>query len=74
MSLDKYIRIKLLELSRKYEISLIEIQKPTKKGRKKYISKIINFNYRPKKTSPAENKCMTFYSKRNLVEWLVCLE
>lgn len=74
MNLDKYIRIRLLELSKKYEISLVEIQKPIKKGRRKYISKIINFNYRPKESSPINNECVTFYNKRDLVSWLLCIE
>jgi len=74
MKLDNIIRIRMLELSKKYDISLIEIQKPSKKGRKKIISRVINFNYRPKDSSPADNICKTFYSKRNLVSWLICLE
>lgn len=72
MRLDNIIRYKLLELSKKYDVSLIEIQKPVKKGRKKFISKVINFNYKPKDESPIENKCKTFYNKRDLVSWLIC--
>ncbi len=69
-NLDKIIKYKLFELNNKYDISLIEIQKPNK-GK---ISKIIKFNYKPHNTSIKENKCMTFYSKRSLVSWLICLE
>lgn len=74
MKIDNIIKIKLLTLCKKYDISLVEIQKPKCKGRKKYISKVIKFNYRPKDTDPLENECVTFHNKRELVSWLVCLE
>lgn len=74
MKLDNYIKIKMIELSKKYDVSLIEIQVPKSKGRKKWISKVFNFNYRPKGTSSIENECRTFYNKRDLVSWLMCLE
>lgn len=74
MNMDKFIHIRLLELSKKYDISLIEIKKPIKKGRKKIISKVINFNYRPKNSSPTDNECKSFYNKRDLVSWLLCLK
>lgn len=74
MNLDRVIKIKMIELSKKYDISLIEIQVPKIKGRKKWISKVINFNYRPKESDPIDNECRTFYNKRDLVSWLMCLE
>lgn len=74
MRIDSIIRIKLLELSKKYDISLIEIQKPKLSGHKKIIARVINFNYRLKNTSPKENKCMTFYNKSDLTSWLICLK
>ena len=74
MNLDKYIRYMLYELSKKYELSLIEIKKPVKKGRKKFMSTVFNFNYRPKNSSPTDNECKTFYNKRDLVSWLLCLK
>lgn len=74
MNLDRIIKIKMIELSKKYDISLVEIQVPKIKGRKKWISKVINFNYRPKKSDPIDNECRTFYNKRDLVSWLMCLE
>lgn len=74
MKIDDIIKMKMLKLSKKYDISLIEIQKPKKRGNKRYISKVMNFNYRLKNTSPIENKCRTFYNKRDLVSWLICLE
>lgn len=69
MNLDRMIRIKLIELSSKYDISLVEIQKP-KDGK---VSRVINFTYRPKDTSPIENECISFRNKKELVSWLVCL-
>lgn len=74
MKLDNYIKIKMIELSKKYDISLVEIQVPKHKGRKKWISKVYNFNYRPKDASSIDNECRTFYNKRDLVSWLMCLE
>lgn len=74
MNLDKMIRYKLLELSKKYEISIVDILKPKKKGRKKIISRSITLNYRPKNSSPVDNERVTFYNKRDLVSWLICLE
>lgn len=74
MRLDNIIQIRMLDLSKKYDISMIEIRKPSKLGRKKIISKVINFNYKPKNSSPDENTCKTFYNKRDLVSWLLCLE
>lgn len=74
MNLDKMIKIKMIELSKKYDISLVEIQTPKGKGKKKWISKSINFNYRPKKTSTVDNECVRFYNKRDFVSWLMCLE
>lgn len=74
MKLDNCIKIKMLELSKKYDISLIEIQIPKSKGRKRWISKSFNFNYKPKGSSAIENECKRFYNKRDLVSWLMCLE
>lgn len=74
MNLDKMIRYKLLELSKKYEISIVDILKPVKKGRNKIVSRVISVNYRPKGTSPIENEHVTFFNKRDLVSWLICLK
>lgn len=74
MSLDKIIKVKMLELSKKYDISLIEIQKPSEIDDKTIISKIILFNYKLKNESPSENNKLEFRNKRELVSWLVCLK
>jgi len=70
MNLDKAIKIKLLTLSSKYDISLIEIQKP-KENR---ISRVFNFNYKLIDAPKTDNICKTFYNKKDLVSWLICLE
>ena len=64
----------MLNLSKKYDLSLVEIQKPSKIGRKKIISKTIMFNYRPKGSSPTANEKELFNNKRELASWLVCLK
>lgn len=70
MNLDKFIKIKLIQLSSKYDISLIEISK-VKDNR---IKKTLNFNYRPLKGKKTDNICKHFYNKIELVKWLSCLE
>lgn len=70
MNLDKMIKIKLLELSSKYEISLIDIQKP-KDGK---INRVFNFNYRLIDEPATNNVCKRFYNKLDLVSWLTRLD
>lgn len=67
MSLDKFIRIKLTELSEKYNITIIEITV----ARSKKVSKIFKVNMQPLKD---EDDCITdeFSSKRSLASWLLC--
>lgn len=69
MNLDKFIRIKLTELSQKYDLSLIEIQ-TAKEGN---ISKIYKIIVKAKKDDDEDLK-EEFYSKRQLVSWLLCLK
>lgn len=59
MNLDKFIRIKLTELSQKYDLSLIEIQ-TAKEGN---ISKIYKIIVKAKKDDDEDLK-EEFYSKR----------
>lgn len=70
MKLDQFIKIKMIELSPKYEMSLIEISK-VKDGK---VKKTLNFNYRPINGNVTENICERFYNKRELVSWLLCLK
>lgn len=74
MNLDKVITLKMLELSKKYDLCLIEIKKPIKNKNKKIISKTIIFNYKQKKSSSEENIKETFHNKRDLVLYLSCLK
>ena len=69
MNTNKYIKMLMINLSRKYSISLIEI---TTVKRKK-IKKSYSFNYKLKKGKTI-NKKETFYNKRDLLRWLSCLE
>ena len=69
MNLDLFIKMKMIELSAKYDISLIEISK-VKDNR---LKKIFNFNYKLLDAPKSDNICMTFYNKRELVSWLSCL-
>lgn len=70
MNLDKFIKMKMIQLSAKYDMSLVEISK-VKDGK---VKKTLNFNYKPLKAKPTENICQRFYNKRELVSWLSCLE
>lgn len=69
MSLDKYIRIQLIILSKKYDISVIDITKAID-GQ---ISKKYTVNFKEKKEN-AINRQEHFKSKRQLVSWLLCLD
>lgn len=69
MNLDLFIRMKIIELSAKYDISLVEISKVTNDK----FKKIYNFNYKLHNTKPKDNICKRFYNKRELVSWLSCL-
>lgn len=74
MNLDNMISCYMLKLSKKYDLSLVEIRKPGKIGKKKIISKTIMFNYKPKGASPIMNTKELFHNKKELVSWLVCLK
>jgi len=69
MNLDKYIRIQLMILSKKYDISVVEVTKAKEDG----LSKSYTVNIK-EKTEDALNERMHFNSKRNLVSWLMCLD
>lgn len=66
-NLNKMINIKLVELSKKYDVSLIEIQ--TAKNEK--ISKVYRIYLKPLNENDEEIK-NEFFSKRNLASWLMC--
>ena len=70
MNLDKYIKIKMVELSETYDLSLIEVS-TAKEGRvyKNYI-----FNYKKLDEGPETKLSEHFNSKKQLVSWLLCLK
>ena len=70
MNLDKFIKMKMIQLSAKYDMSLIEISRV----KDERVKKALNFNYKPLDAEPTENICQRFYNKRELVSWLSCLE
>lgn len=70
MNLDKYIRISLMNLSKKYKITIIELT-VAKDGN---ISKTFRVSYEllnNEDTLPIKEE---FRSKRDLVRWLMCLQ
>lgn len=70
MNLDKYIRIALTNLSKKYKITIIELT--IAKNQK--VSKIFKVSYElfNNKTDIPTRK--EFKNKRELVRWLMCLQ
>lgn len=61
----------LINLSERYDISLVEVYKP-KEGK---IFKNYTINLKPKKDDEeASNEQYHFSSKRKLVSWLMCLK
>ena len=66
-NLNKMINIKLVELSKKYDVSLLEIQI----AKNEKISKVYRIYLKPLNEKDEEIK-NEFFSKRNLVSWLMC--
>lgn len=69
MNLDKYIRIQLMILSKKYDISVVEVTK----GQEDRVSKSYTVNFKEKQEGSI-NQQMHFGNKKNLVSWLLCLD
>lgn len=67
MNLDKYIRIQLMILSKKYDISVVEVTKTKEDG----LSKSYTVNIK-EKSEESINKQMHFNNKKDLVSWLMC--
>lgn len=70
MSLDKYIRVLLTSLSKKYKITIIELT--TTKNEK--INKTFRLSYQLLNNEDAYPIKEDFKSKRDLVRWLMCLK
>lgn len=69
MNLDKYIRIQLMILSKKYDISVVEVTKAKEDG----LSKSFTVNIKERQEDSI-NKQMHFKNKKQLVSWLMCLK
>ena len=67
MNLDKYIRIQLMILSKKYDISVVEVTKTKEDG----LSKSYTVNIKEKQEDSL-NRQMHFNNKKDLVSWLMC--
>lgn len=70
MSLDKYIRISLINLSKIYKITIVELT-VAKNGK---ISKTYRVSYEKIKDEYDFPSKREFKSKRELVGWLMCLQ
>ena len=70
MNLDKYIRIALTNLSKKYKITIIEIT-VAKDGK---VGKNYSVSYEELHSDEIDPEKENFNSKRELVSWLLCLK
>lgn len=70
MNLDKYIRIALTDLSKKYKITIIELT--IAKNQK--VSKIFKVSYELFNNKTEISTRKEFKNKRELVRWLMCLQ
>ncbi len=70
MNLDKYIRIALTNLSKKYKITIIEIT-VAKDGK---VGKNYSVSYEELHSDEIYPEKENFNSKRELVSWLLCLK
>jgi hypothetical protein len=70
MNLDKYIRIALTNLSKKYKITIIEIT-VAKDGK---VGKNYSVSYEELHSDEIYPEKEVFKSKRELVSWLLCLK
>lgn len=70
MNLDKYIRIALTNLSKKYKITIIEITV----AKEERISKNYSVSYEELNSEEVNPQKEVFKNKRSLVSWLLCLK
>lgn len=71
MKLDQFIKYKMIDLNRKYDMSLIEIKKIVDEDK---LIKTYIFNYKARNGAKKKNQSRTFKNKKALVSWLICLE
>ena len=70
MNLNKFINISLLKLSKKYKITIVEITV----AKEEKISRTYSVSYYELEDAEQETIKETFYNKRSLVRWLMCLK
>ena len=70
MNLDKYIRMALTNLSKKYKITIIEITF----AKEEKISKNYTVSYEELNLEKINPQKIVFKNKKSLVSWLLCLK
>lgn len=70
MNLDKYIRMALTNLSKKYKITIIEITF----AKEEKISKNYTVSYEELNSEEINPQKIVFKNKKSLVSWLLCLK
>lgn len=70
MNLDKYIRMALTNLSKKYKITIIEITF----AKEEKISKNYTVSYEELNSKKINPQKIVFKNKKSLVSWLLCLK
>ncbi len=70
MNLDKYIRMALTNLSKKYKITIIEITF----AKEEKISKNYTVSYEELNSEKINPQKIVLKNKKSLVSWLLCLK
>lgn len=70
MNLNKFINISLLKLSKKYKITIVKITV----AKEEKISRTYSVSYYELEDAEQETVKETFYNKRSLARWLMCLK
>lgn len=70
MNLDKYIRMALTNLSKKYKITIVEITF----AKEEKINKNYTVSYEELNSEKINPQKIVFKNKKSLVSWLLCLK
>nr|DAZ32860.1 MAG TPA: hypothetical protein [Caudoviricetes sp.] len=70
MNLDKYIRMALTNLSKKYKITIVEITF----AKEEKINKNYTVSYEELNSEKINPQKIVFKNKKALVSWLLCLK
>lgn len=70
MNLDKYIRMALTNLSKKYKITIVEITY----AKEEKINKNYTVSYEELNSEKINPQKIVFKNKKSLVSWLLCLK